>query len=87
MPAIQQNKIHPQRDIIHDVTGLNSVGCWRSQSMMADFSTTTAPILDLIAGDCWARCQLCSGIKDISLASELKKSLLGGRFGVRYSDS
>jgi len=28
MPAIQQYKIHPQRDIIHEVTGLNGMGCW-----------------------------------------------------------
>jgi len=42
---------------------------------MEDSSTTTAPILDLIAGDCWARCQLRSGIKGVSVASELRKSL------------
>jgi len=42
---------------------------------MADSSTTTAPILDLIAGGCWARRQLRSGIKDVSVASELVKSL------------
>ena len=45
MPAIQRYKIHPQRDIIHEVTGLNGVGSWRSQNSMADYSTTTAPIL------------------------------------------
>jgi len=42
---------------------------------MADSSTTTAPIRDLIAEDCWARHQLRSGIKDVSVASELRKSL------------
>jgi len=42
---------------------------------MADSSTTTAPILGLIAGDCWARRQLPSGIKDVSVASKLRKSL------------
>jgi len=42
---------------------------------MADSSTTTSPILDLIAGDRWARCPLRRGIKDISVASELMKSL------------
>jgi len=42
---------------------------------MADSSTTTAPIRDLIEGDCWARRQLHSGIKDVSVASELRKSL------------
>jgi len=30
---------------------------------MADYSTTTAPILNLIAGDCWARRQLRNGIR------------------------
>jgi len=75
MPAIQQYKIHPQRDIIHEVTGLNGVGCWRSQNSMADSSTTTAPILNPIAGGCWARRQLRNGIKDISVASKLRKSL------------
>jgi len=75
MPAIQRYKIHPQRDIIHEVTGLNGVGCWRSQNSIADSSTTTAPILNLIAGECWARRQLRSGIKDVSVASKLRKSL------------
>jgi len=75
MPAIQRYKIHPQRDIIHEVTGLNKVGCWRSQNSMADSSTTTAPILDPIAGDCWAQCWLRNGIKDVSVASKLRKSL------------
>jgi len=75
MPAIQRYKIHPQRDIIHQVTWLNGVGCWRSQNSMTDPSTTTAPILDLITGDCWARRQLCNGIKDVSVASKLRKSL------------
>ena len=42
---------------------------------MADSSTTTAPILDLIAGECWARRQLHRGIKDVSVASKLRKSL------------
>jgi len=42
---------------------------------MADYSTTTAPILDLIAGDCWARRQLRSDIKDVSVASKLRKWL------------
>jgi len=75
MPAIQRYKIHPQRDIIHEVTGLNKVGCWRSQNSMAGSSTTTAPILDPIAGDRWARRQLRNGIKDVSVASKLRKSL------------
>jgi len=75
MPAIQWYNIHPQRDIIHEVTGLNVVGCWRSLNSMADSSTTTAPILNLIAGHCWARRQLRSGIKDASVALELRKSL------------
>jgi len=42
---------------------------------MADSSTAAGPILDLIAGDRWARRQLRSGIKDVSVASELMKSL------------
>jgi len=75
MPAIQRYKIHPQRAIIHEVTGLNGVGCWRSLNSMADSSTTASPILDLIAGDCWARRQLRSCIKDVSVASRLMKSL------------
>jgi len=47
---------------------------------MADSSTTAGPILDLIAGGCRARRQLRSGIKDVSVASKLMKSLtlLGG---------
>ena len=42
---------------------------------MADYSTTTAPILDLIAGDCWARRQLRNGIRYFPVASKLRKSL------------
>jgi len=42
---------------------------------MSDSSTTTAPILNPIAGDRCARRQLRSGIKDVSVASELRKSL------------
>jgi len=48
---------------------------WQSQNSMTDSSTTTAPILNLIAGDCWARRQLRPGIKDVSVASEPMKSL------------
>jgi len=75
MPAIQRYKINPHRVIIHEVTGLNGVGCWRSQNLMADSSTTAAPILDLMAGGCWAQRQLHSGIKDVSVASKVRKSL------------
>jgi len=49
--------------------------CWRSQNPMTDYTTTTAPILDLIAGGCWARRRLRPGIKDASVASELMNSL------------
>jgi len=42
---------------------------------MADSSTTTAPILDPIAGDCWAQRWLRNGIKDVSVASRPRKSL------------
>ena len=42
---------------------------------MADSSTTTTPIRNLIAGDCWARRQLRSGIKDVSVASKVRQSL------------
>jgi len=75
MPATQGYKIHPSATFIHDVTGLNGVGYWRSQNSMADSSTTAGPILDLIAGECWARRQLRSGIKDASVASKLRKPL------------
>ena len=42
---------------------------------MTNPSTTTAPILDLMAGGCGARRQLRSGIKDVSVASRPMKSL------------
>jgi len=38
---------------------------------MADSSTTARPILDLIAGGCWARRQLRAGIRYVSVASKL----------------
>jgi len=75
MPAIQRYKIHPQRAIIQEVRGLNRAGCWQSQTSIADSSTTAAPILDPRMEDCWARRQLCNGIKDVSVASKLRKSL------------
>jgi len=62
--------------MIHEVTGLNDdKGGLRSQSWMADSSTTSPPILDPIKGDCWARCQLCSGITDIAVVLQPMKSL------------
>jgi len=42
---------------------------------MADCSTSIALILDLIGVDFWARCQLGKGIKDVSVESQLRKSL------------
>jgi len=42
---------------------------------MADSATSTAPILNLIAGGCWAQRQLRSGIKDVSVVLRLWKSL------------
>jgi len=42
---------------------------------MADSSTPSGPILDPIAGGCWARRLLRSGIKDVSVASKLRRSL------------
>jgi len=75
MPAIQRYKIYPLRDIIHEVTGLNGVRCWRSKNSIADSSITTAPILDPIAGGCEARCWLRNGTKEVSVASNLTKSL------------
>jgi len=38
---------------------------------MADSSITAGPILDLIAGDCWARGQLRGGIGYVSVASDI----------------
>jgi len=42
---------------------------------MADSSTTTAPILNPIAGGCWARRQLRNGLGYVPVASEPMKSL------------
>jgi len=75
MPAIQQYSIHPQRAIIHEVPGQNGVRCWGSLNSMADSSTMGSAIMDLISGDCWARCQLRRGIKDISVTPKPLKSL------------
>ena len=49
---------------------------WRSQNSMTGSPTTSPPILDLIVGGCGARRQLCSGIKDVSVACELRRSLI-----------
>jgi len=42
---------------------------------MADSSTTTVLIPNLIAGGCWARCQLRNGIGYVPVASKPMKSL------------
>jgi len=42
---------------------------------MADSATTTAPILNLIARDCWARRQLSNGMRYVPGASKPRKSL------------
>jgi len=38
---------------------------------MADSSITALLILELIAGECWAQCQLRGGIRYVSVASRL----------------
>jgi len=50
---------------------------------MADSSTTAGPILDLLPGRHWAQRQLHAGIRDVTVASILTKSLhsLGGGSG------
>jgi len=45
---------------------------------MADSFTTTALILNLIAGDCWARRQLRNGIRYVPVTSKLRISLSSG---------
>jgi len=75
MSAIYRYKVHPLRALIHEVTQLNGEGCWRSQNPREDSSTSTRPILDLIAGGCWAQCQLRSSISDVSVASKPMKLL------------
>jgi len=52
---------------------------------MADSSSNTAPILNLIAGDRWARRQLCGSINNVSVPSRLMKSLT--LVGVAFIDS
>ena len=42
---------------------------------MADSSTTVTRIPILIAGGCWARCQLHAGIMYVPVASKLRISL------------
>jgi len=78
MPATQWYRVHPCRIGTHEIAdlwGLSLHVPWRSQTSMADSSTAAGPILGLIAGDCWARRQLRSGIKDVSVASKLMISL------------
>jgi len=75
MSAIYRYKVYPLRALIHEVTQLNREGCWRSQNPMEGSSTCTRPILDLIAGGCWARRQLRRSIGDLSVASNPMKLL------------
>jgi len=48
---------------------------WRTHNSIAESSTTTALITNLIARDRCARFQLHSGINDVSVVSDLMKSL------------
>jgi len=50
---------------------------------MADSSTTTTLILNLIAGDCWARRRLRNGIRYVPVTSKPMKSLSSVQ-GVSY---
>jgi len=43
--------------------------------LTADYSTTATRILILFSGECWAQYQLSNGIRYVSVASELRKSL------------
>jgi len=74
-PASQSYKIHPSANCIYEVTRLNIEKCWQSQNSMADFSTATALMLDLITGGSWARRKLHIGIGYIIVTSVLMKSL------------
>jgi len=48
---------------------------WQFQDSKADYSTTAGWILILFGGGCWARRQLHAGIRYVSVASKLRKSL------------
>jgi len=54
---------------------------------MADSSTTTAQILNPIAGDCWVRCQLPNGIRYVSVASKPRNllSFVEGVLGIKLA--
>jgi len=45
------------------------------KNSMADYSTTVSLILILFAGDLWAQCQPCKGIRYVPVASKLRKSM------------
>jgi len=75
MPAIHRYMIYPSTTFIHEVTVQNWVRCWRSQNSIAHSFPTTAPIMDLIMGNCWARRQLFNSIGYVSVASKPRKLL------------
>ena len=54
------------------------------KDLMEDYSTTTARILILFSGGCWARRQLHAGMKYVSVAPKLMK-LLSFVEGVRVA--
>jgi len=49
--ASQWYRVLPRATLSHEVTVLNSI--LAIQNSMADSFTTSIPILELIAGDCW----------------------------------
>ena len=54
----------------------------------ADYSTTAERILILFAGDCWARRWLSNGVRYVSVASKLRKSLssVEGELGIMLAE-
>ena len=75
MPASQWCKIHPFVIFIHEITGLNGVLAIPELDDRSAPPTAAAPILNLIAGGCQAQGQLHSRIMDVSVTSELMKSV------------
>ena len=87
MSASRRYKVRLCRIKTQDFTGFcggGSIGSTLAEFYsMADSSTTVIGIPILIAGGCWAQCQLHAGIRYVSVASKLRISLASVEGGHR----
>ena len=75
MSASRRHKVRPYGMKTQEVADLSGGTTLVEFYSMADSSTTVTDIPILIAGGCWASCQLHAGIRNVPIAWKLMKLL------------